>query len=91
MYRHVTIYDDRFTGIALAPHRLFSRFHFRRLLADRRLKKKKHFKKKNFGSSEEAIAEIYAYFETEDKSDGMEKLEKRWNERIALVWDYADE
>ena len=49
---------------------------------------------KRFGSNEEVIAETEAYFEAEDKSfykHGIEKLEKRWNDCIALEGDYIDE
>ena len=49
---------------------------------------------KIFGSNEEVIAETEAYFEAKDKSfykHGIEKLEKRWNDCIALVGDYIDE
>ena len=49
---------------------------------------------KIFGSNEEVIAETEAYFEAKDKSfykHGIEKLEKRWNDCIALKGDYIDE
>jgi len=53
---------------------------------------------KRFGSNEEVIAEIEAYFEanrsTKDKSfykKGIELLEKRWNQCITLEGDYVDE
>ena len=49
---------------------------------------------KRFGSNEEVIAEIEAYFESKDESfyeKGIEKLEKRWNECITLEGNYVDE
>ena len=49
---------------------------------------------KRFGSNEEVIAETKASFEAKDKSfykPGIEKLEKRWNDCIALEGDYIDE
>ena len=49
---------------------------------------------KKFGSNEEVIAETEAYFEAKDKSfykHGIEKLEKRCNDCIALEGDYIDE
>ena len=55
---------------------------------------KKMLQGKRFGSNEEVIAETEAYFEAEDKSfykHGIEKLEKRWNDCIALEGDYIDE
>ena len=42
---------------------------------------------KIFGSNEEVIAKTEAYFKSKDESfykKGIEKLEKRWNECIAL-------
>ena len=48
---------------------------------------------KRFGSNEEVIAELEVYFESKDESfykKGMEKLEKRWNECIALEGNYVD-
>ena len=48
---------------------------------------------KRFGSNEEGIAEIEAYFEAKDKSfykKGIEMLETRWNECITLEGDYVD-
>ena len=50
--------------------------------------------RKTFGSNEEVIAKAEAYFEAKDKSfykHGIEKLEKRWNDCIALEGDYIDE
>ena len=41
----------------------------------------------------EAIAETEAYFEVKDKAfynHGIEKLEKHWNDCIALEGDYTD-
>ena len=55
---------------------------------------KKMLEEKIFGSNEEVIAETEAYFEATDKSfykHGIEKLEKRWNDCIALEGDYIDE
>ena len=49
---------------------------------------------KRFGSNDEVMAETEAYFEMKDKSffkHGIEKLEKRWTDCIALKWDYIDE
>ena len=49
---------------------------------------------RRFGSNEEVIAETKAYFEAKDKSfykHGIEKLEKRWNDYIALEGNYIDE
>ena len=49
---------------------------------------------KKFGFNEEAIAETEVYFESKNKSfckEGIELLEKRWNECIALEGDYVDE
>ena len=51
---------------------------------------KKMLQGKRFGSNEELIAETEAYFEAKDKSfykHGIEKLEKRWNDCIALEGD----
>ena len=58
------------------------------------VQKKKILAGKKFISNEEPIAETEAYFEVRDKAfynDGIEKLEKRWNESIALEGDYDDE
>ena len=47
---------------------------------------------KKFISNEEAIAETEAYNEVKDKAlynHGIEKLEKRWNDCIALEGDYT--
>ena len=49
---------------------------------------------KRFGSNEEVIAETEAYFERKGKSfykKGIERLEKRWNERITIEGNYVDE
>ena len=49
---------------------------------------------KKFISNEEAIAETEAYFEVQDKAfynHGIEKLEKPWNNCIALEGGYIDE
>ena len=49
---------------------------------------------KRFGSNKEAIVETEACFESKDESfykKGIEKLEKRWNERITLEGNYVDE
>ena len=49
---------------------------------------------KKFISKVESIAEIEAYFEVKDKAfynHDIEKLEKRWNDYIALERDYIDE
>ena len=54
---------------------------------------KKMLAGKNVISIEEAIAETEAYFEVEDKTfynHGIEKLEKHWNDYIALEGDYLD-
>ena len=55
---------------------------------------KKILQGKRFGSNEEVIAETEVYFEAKHKSfykHGIEKLEKRWNDFIALESDYIDE
>ena len=55
---------------------------------------KKILQGKIFGSNEEVIAKTEAYFEARDKSfykHGIQKLEKRWNDCIALKGDYIDE
>ena len=47
-----------------------------------------------FGSNEEVIAEVEAYFESKDKSfygKGIKKLEERWTECITLEGEYLDE
>ena len=49
---------------------------------------------KKFISNEEAIAESEACFEVQDKAfynHGIEKLEKHWNDCIALEGDCIDE
>ena len=46
---------------------------------------------KRFGSNEEVIAEIEAFFEVKDKlfyKKGIEIFEKRWNGNITLEGDY---
>ena len=55
---------------------------------------KKMLQGKRFGSNEKVIAETEAYFEAKDKSfykHGIEKLEKRRNDCIAIEGDYTDE
>ena len=55
---------------------------------------KKMLQGKRFGSNEKVIAETEAYFEAKDKlfyKHGIEKLEKHWNDCIALEGDYIDE
>ena len=55
---------------------------------------KKMLQGKRFGWNEEVIAETEAYFEAKDKSfykHSIEKLEKIWNDCIALEGDYIDE
>jgi len=55
---------------------------------------KKKLARKRFGSNEEVIAETEAYFEAKDISfykTGIEMLEKRYNECIALEGNYVDE
>ena len=47
---------------------------------------------KRFGLNEEVIAETEAYSEAKDKSfynHGIEKLEKRWNDCIALEGEFC--
>ena len=47
-----------------------------------------------FGSNDELISETNAYFEGKENSfykDGIERLEKRWNDCISLKGDYIDE
>ena len=49
---------------------------------------------KRFGSNEEVILEIEAYFEAKDKlfnKNANELLEKHWNQCITLEGDYVDE
>ena len=49
---------------------------------------------KRFGSNEEVIAATEAYFEAKETAfykHGIEKLEKRWNDCIALEGDYVDD
>lgn len=46
-----------------------------------------------FGSNEEEIAVVEAYFENKDKSlyrERIEKLAERWNTCITLGGDYVD-
>ena len=55
---------------------------------------KKKLQGKKFGSNKKEIAEIEAYFDAKDKSfykHGIEKLEKRWNDCLALEGDCIDE
>ena len=55
---------------------------------------KKMLKGKRFSSDDEVIAATEAYFEAKDKSfykKGIESLEKRWNDCIAMEGDYVDE
>ena len=54
---------------------------------------KRMLQRKRFGSNEEVIAEIKAYFEAKDKSfykKGIEMSKKRWNKCITLEGDYVD-
>ena len=49
---------------------------------------------KKFISNDEEVAETEAYCEVKFKAfynHGIEKLEKRWNDCIALEGDYIDE
>ena len=49
---------------------------------------------KRFGSNEEVISKTEAYFDAKDKSfnkNGIELLEKRWNQCITLEGDYGHE
>nr|XP_032516200.1 uncharacterized protein LOC116769267 [Danaus plexippus plexippus] len=55
---------------------------------------KKMLASKKFRVNEEVIAETEAYFEAKDKSfykSGIEMLERRWNDCIALDGDYVAE
>lgn len=55
---------------------------------------KKMLAGKKFRTNEEVIAETEAYFEAKDKSfykSGIEMLERRWNDCVALDGDYVDE
>lgn len=55
---------------------------------------KKMLQGQRFGSDDEIIAATEAYFEAKDKSfykKGIESLEKRWNDCIAIEGDYVDE
>ena len=48
---------------------------------------------KRFGSNEEVISGVEAYFEVKNKSfykKGIELLEKHWNQRITLEEDYVN-
>ena len=60
------------------------------LFADR----KKMVHRKRYGSNEEVILETEAYFTAKEKSfnkNGIELLEKRWNQLITLDRDSVDE
>ena len=49
---------------------------------------------KRFSSDDEVIAATEAYFEAKDKSfykKGIDSLEKRWSDCIAMEGDYVDE
>ena len=49
---------------------------------------------KRFSSDDEVIAATKTYFKAKDKSfnkKGIESLEKRWNDCIAMQGDYVDE
>ena len=49
---------------------------------------------KRFGSNEEVISETEGYFEAKGKffyKNGIELLEKHWNQCITLEGDYVDE
>ena len=49
---------------------------------------------KRFGSNEEVVSESEAYFDAKDKSfykNGIELLEKCWNQCISQEGDYVDE
>ena len=53
---------------------------------------KKMLQTKRFSSDHEVIAATEAYFEAKDKSfykKGIETLEKRWNDCIAMKGDYV--
>ena len=55
---------------------------------------KKMIQCKRISSDDEVIAATEAYFEAKDKSfyqKGIESLEKRWNDCIAMEGDYVDE
>ena len=55
---------------------------------------KKMLQGKRFSSDDEVITATEAYFEAKDKSfykKGIETLEKRWNDCIAMEGDYVDE
>ena len=55
---------------------------------------KKMLAGKKFRTNEEVIAETEAYFQAKDKSfykSGIEMLERRWNDCVALDGDYVDE
>ena len=67
-------------------------FSSQRLLAVRRLEK--NLAGKKFRTNEEVIGETEAYFESKDKSfykSGIEMLERRCNDCVALDRDYVDE
>ena len=49
---------------------------------------------KRFSSDDEVIAATEAYFEAKDKwfyKKGIDSLEKRWSDCIAMEGDYVDE
>ena len=55
---------------------------------------KKMLQGKRFSSDDEVIAATEAYFDAKDKSfykKGIESLEKRWNDYVAMEGDYVDE
>lgn len=55
---------------------------------------KKMLQRKRFYSNDEVMAATEAYFEAKDKAfykHGIEKLEKRWTDCIALDGNYVDE
>ena len=55
---------------------------------------KKMLQGKRFSSDDEVIAAAEAYFDAKHKSfykKGIESLEKRWNDCIAIEGDYVDE
>ena len=55
---------------------------------------KKMLAGKKYGTNEEVISETEAYFEAKDKSyykKGVEMLERRWTDCIALEGMYVDE
>ena len=55
---------------------------------------KRMLQEKRFGSNEEVISETEACFEVKDKlfhTNGIELLEKYWNQCITLERDYVDQ